>query len=72
MNALKDNITIHLGLIQIVVSEVVIVYISCDTLNNLSNKVCVSNKTEDLNRVRHGYRNKRIENNNKSYIIMRM
>ena len=22
---------------------------SCDTLNNLSNKVCVPNKTEDLN-----------------------
>ena len=22
---------------------------SCNTLNNLSNKVCVSNKTEDLN-----------------------
>ena len=35
---------------------------SCDTLNDLSNKACVPNKTEDLNlsmfNVQHDYRNK--------------
>ena len=32
---------------------------SCNTFNDWSNKVCVPNKTEDLNmRVQHRYRNK--------------
>ena len=45
---------------------------SCNTLNNLSNKVCIPNKTEDLNLSmlnQHVYRNKSIENINKVYII---
>ena len=41
MNTLKDYVTIHLRLIQIDVSKL--------TLNDLSYKVCVPNKTEDLN-----------------------
>ena len=37
---------------------------SCNTLNDLSNKVCVPNKTEDLNlkHVQHDCRNKWIKN----------
>ena len=37
---------------------------SCNTLNDLSNKVCVPNKTEDLSpkRIQRDYRNKLIEN----------
>ena len=31
---------------------------SCNTLNNLSNKVCFPNKTGNLNHVQHDYRNK--------------
>ena len=32
---------------------------SCNTLNDLSNKVCLPNKTEDLNlSIQHDYRNK--------------
>ena len=32
---------------------------SCNTLNDLSNKVCIPNKTKDLNlSVQHDYRNK--------------
>ena len=32
---------------------------SCNTLNDLSNKVCVPNKTEDLSKgFQHDYRNK--------------
>ena len=43
MNTLKDYINIHLRLIQIRCIG------SCNTLDYLSNKACVSNKTEDLN-----------------------
>ena len=39
---------------------------SCYTLNDLSNKVCVPNKTN--HHVQHHYRNKWIENVNKAYI----
>ena len=44
---------------------------SCNTLNDLSNKVCVTNKTENLNLkcVYCDYRNKWIENINKAYIM---
>ena len=31
---------------------------SCNTYNNLSNRVCVPNKTEDLNSNKLDYRNK--------------
>ena len=44
---------------------------SFNTVNGLSNKVCVQYKTEDLNRIQHDYRNEWIENINKAY-IMRM
>ena len=40
---------------------------SCNTLNGLSNKVCVPNKTVDLNQI--NYRNKWIEIINKAYIV---
>ena len=41
---------------------------SCTTLNDLSNKICIQNKTEDLNLsiFKHDYRYKRIENINKT------
>ena len=43
---------------------------SCNTLNDLSNKVCVPNKTADYSKcVQHDYRNKWIENINKAYIM---
>ena len=44
---------------------------SCNTLNNLSNKVCFPNKTEDLKskHFRHDCRNKWMENINKAYIM---
>ena len=42
---------------------------NCNTLNDLSNKVCVPNKT-DLNLSGlHDYRNEWIENINKAYIM---
>ena len=42
---------------------------SCNTLNDLSNKVCFPNKTRfKSKRVQHDYRNKRTENN-KAYIL---
>ena len=45
---------------------------SCNTLNDLSNKVCVPNKTKfKSKRVQHDYRNKSIKNISKTY-IMRM
>ena len=42
MNKLMDYITIHLQLTLINLG-------SCNTLNDLSDKVCVTNKPEDLN-----------------------
>ena len=40
----------------------------CNTLNDLSNKLCVPNKTRfKSKRVQHDYMNKRIENSNKIY-----
>ena len=44
---------------------------SCNTLNDLSNKVCVPNKTEGLNPscLQHNYRNKWIENIDKTCIM---
>ena len=46
---------------------------SCNTLDDLSNKVCLSNKTEDFKskRLQHDYRIKWIENINKACIIRR-
>ena len=43
---------------------------SCNTLNDLSNKVCVPIKTRRFKskRVYYDYRNKRIKNINKAYI----
>ena len=43
---------------------------SCNTLNELSYKVCIPNKTEDFEskRVQHDYRNKWIENINKDLV----
>ena len=42
---------------------------SCNTLNDLSNKVCIPNKTEDLNLsiFQHNYRYKGIKNISKGY-----
>ena len=40
---------------------------SCNTLNNLSNKVSFPNKTEDLN-ISNKYSNKWIKNYNKTYV----
>ena len=42
MNSLKDYVTIYL---PVILNRCVG---SCNTLNDLSNKVCVPNKTEDL------------------------
>ena len=42
MNSLKDYVTIHL---PVILNRCVG---SCNTLNDLSNKVCFPNKTEDL------------------------
>ena len=44
---------------------------SCNILNDFSNKVCVPSKTEDLNPglFQHDYRNKWIENINKTCIM---
>ena len=44
---------------------------SCNTLNDLSNKVCIPNKTEKLNLIvfKHDYRYKWFKNINKAYII---
>ena len=44
---------------------------SCNTLNNLSNKVCAPNKKKRFKskRVQHEYRNTWIENVNKAYIM---
>ena len=45
---------------------------SCNTLNDLSDKECVPNETEDLTLSayrKHNYRNKWIEDVNKAYII---
>ena len=43
---------------------------SCNTPNDLSNKVCVSKKTRFKSKcVQHDYRNKWIENINKAYIM---
>ena len=33
---------------------------SCNTIYDLINKTCLLNKTEDLNRFQHNYRNKSI------------
>ena len=44
---------------------------SCNTLNDLSDKVYVSNKTESK-RFQHDCRNKWIENINKAYIMQRL
>ena len=41
MNTAKNYVTIYLQLVQIDVLE--------KTLNEISNKICVPNKTEDLN-----------------------
>ena len=43
MNTVKNVTTIHLQLNQIDVLR------NCNTLNDLSNKVCIPEKTEDLN-----------------------
>ena len=42
---------------------------SCNTLDDLSNKVCAPNEREDLNHVQDDYRNKLIENIKKAYIM---
>ena len=44
---------------------------SHNTLNSLSNKICVTNKTKDLNLYvpQHDWRNKSIENINKAYVM---
>ena len=44
---------------------------NCNTLNDLSNKVCIPNKTEHLNLsiFQHNYRYKGIKNINKQYIM---
>ena len=44
---------------------------SCNALNDLSNKLCIPNKTKDLNLSiwKHDYRNKWIENINKAYFM---
>ena len=45
---------------------------SCNTVNDLSNKVCVPNKRKDFksNHVQHDYRNKCTKNINKTCINM--
>ena len=42
---------------------------SCNTLNDLSNNVCVPNKTEDLNLSDYDSRNKWVENINKTCMM---
>ena len=43
---------------------------SCNTLNDLSNKIWVPNKTRFKSKcVQNDYRNKRIENINKGYVM---
>ena len=44
---------------------------SCNTVNDLSNKVCVPNKTEDLKYdcFQHDYSYKWIDNINKAYLM---
>ena len=44
MNTVNNNITMHLKLKQIHVCVG-----SCNTLNDLSDKLCIRNKTENLN-----------------------
>ena len=44
---------------------------SCNTLNDLSNRVCISkeNRRFELKRFQYDYRDKWIENINKAYIL---
>ena len=62
MNTAKNFATMHLQLNRCVGS--------CNTLNDLPNKVCIANKTRFKSKcVQYDYRNKWIENINKAYIM---
>ena len=46
INTIKNYTTLHLNLNQVKLDKCVG---SCNTLNNLSNRICISDNTEDLN-----------------------